>query len=822
MVNVQSYINNEWRDKHGDSIFLRAPQDGSLRLQEVPTMFVGIGGRGIRALAILKNRIDSIYTHKNTSHLEYMLIDADNIAYSDLFRKEDRIVIQSADTAMLLREGEKNPKIFPPGVTEWLDKNMSPFRIMNGAAGVRQAGRLILFLNAQRIYDAIKTRIGRLSIGCDQSKKRIQVFLITGIGGGTGSGMFVDVSYMIRNICETVELNGIIVMPDVTCIKPGLKNITIENIKRNGFAALKELEYLMMLERYHQSFDQTYPGHIGSIHSKANIFDYCVLVGAMRSGRNIAGSEDSIYQKISEYILTEMQEKRDGCFGIQAAKSNIVHNKDSKDFTFAHYISIGAKAKYLPRDYYYSLWLRDVFTEMMGIDKPEPPLRDSPWMKAEFEGFQTKINSVYTALRLVRSIKRQIKDKWDAESAGRKLHFETYNDLRLFLQEKDDRKKSMNYGLDALFREEYRSSRIQIFKRYRKGRYKKIFGEYKEWLFEFIADLEALRSDYVTIQKCMDILYNRCTQYNLLDMDETWLAGREEFEKIRSTIQYKESTVKASAELLKNIQENKDKWLGVANVDADIVWLSDYVAELLSDYFRESGSLSIMKNLDYMDGDQKKVERVKEIFSQLNEESTLWPMAPTNSEEYTVYEILSVPGEEGLGKLAEKWQEQSDQKPDIDKQGITGRMAKVIYSPGYALYNYEGIKEFEDCYIKAQNKDGLHLYAVDGKDWRELPSPYCESKWTADAGFIRPEEKERNRHYGEVFGKAKENKIITFNDKSHRYCIDKMGDEEGIPIGDIEKKESYSDDEYDELAKNMFIRMYIQRNIIDKELSKSD
>ena len=49
-----------------------------------------------------------------------------------------------------------------------------------------------------------------------------------------------------------------------------------------------------------------------------------------------------------------------------------------------------------------------------------------------------------------------------------------------------------------------------------------------------------------------------------------------------------------------------------------------------------------------------------------------------------------------------------------------------------------------------------------------------------------------------------------------------MGDEEGIPIGDIEKKESYSDDEYDELAKNMFIRMYIQRNIIDKELSKSD
>ena len=160
---------------------------------------------------------------------------------------------------------------------------------MNGAAGIRQAGRLILFLNFQRIYDALQRKLSKISENYDASKCRPRIYLFAGIGGGTGSGMFIDLSYMMRSI-QNVDLQGVIFMPDVSCLKPNLRETHKKNIQRNGFAALKELDYLMILDRVGESFRQDYPGGIG-VDRNDPVFDLCMLVGAQEDGRTPIGSE---------------------------------------------------------------------------------------------------------------------------------------------------------------------------------------------------------------------------------------------------------------------------------------------------------------------------------------------------------------------------------------------------------------------------------------------------------------------------------------------------------------------------------------------------
>lgn len=131
---------------------------------------------------------------------------------------------------MLLANAEiggllQNRSILDPYITEWLSPELSITDGMNGAAGVRQAGRLLLFTKINQVVGAIDKKIKTLSVG---TSKKLMVFLLTGLSGGTGSGSFLDIAYIVRGIIERdygaagvdrVNTLGYLFTPDVNPAK---------------------------------------------------------------------------------------------------------------------------------------------------------------------------------------------------------------------------------------------------------------------------------------------------------------------------------------------------------------------------------------------------------------------------------------------------------------------------------------------------------------------------------------------------------------------------------------------------------------------------
>ena len=140
------------------------------------------------------------------------------------------------------------------------------------------------------------------------------------------------------------------------------------------------------------------------------------------------------------------------------------------------------------------------------------------------------------------------------------------------------------------------------------------------------------------------------------------------------------------------------------------------------------------------------------------------------------------------------------------------------------MHTYAELKKFEDEYIKAQNRDGLHIYASEGKNWNELPSPYYETTWNNQGDEDnRQEEKKRTEDFRKIFRQPVEKHIIFFDDQKRRYCFhtDDKGNivlKENIKpedivynVGDIMENDSFDREEYIKLAADMFVHMFTSR-----------
>lgn len=846
-MNIDKYINSEWRDCHEKQRYLYAANEEEVEFKDDPILLIGIGGSGIAALSTFVEKAKALYRPDKMQQLEFLAIDTDEIGDKSNIKKEDRIIIQSADTAILLREKNENGGLLPKEISEWLDDKISPIKVMNGAAGIRQAGRLILFLNVQKVYDILRKKINKISKGYDLSQQRVQVFLFTGIGGGTGSGMFIDISYLIRYICPNAEINGIVIMPDVSCMKPGLRDVTKNNIRRNGFAALKELDYLMMLDRYKgEYFEQTYPGDVGHIKSSDPIFDYCILVGSMEHGRKAVESEEEIYRRIAEYMLTQLQKKTAGNFGIESFKSNIVYPANAKKPYYEKYIAIGADARYVAVDYYYSWWLQEVIGSLLADIADEGKVREnvSDILKESLEDRKEWFLEGRKILFTTRKISKML---FLVEYIKRKNRGECRRVLKQELEKEDSIINNWINSTEILEAVIIQENIIRILKNILKKenvfkrllKYRRLFFVYTQ-LTEIYTEeipvclkkeLEKIDSDAGEFKAILEKIHEKCTEYDGLNILRPFLQKKDVFNSYRENENYKESIKRAKFVILKDFIENRGRWLGNPQAGEEEIWLSDYIARLLKKTFEESKCATLHMLLESeQDGKQMKKEHLFDIFKEIAETQQLWPTSGVDTSNHSVYEILTIPDDAEIKKWASEWNQEYPREISLIISGIKERISKLIFVSGYALHDFDGAREFEIEYLHAQNKTGLHLYASGNKRWEKLPSPYYESVWRIGDAKEREEEKKSNDFYRRVFQEAKRKEIIGFDTRENMYCFvtksgqlvnhysgDRMDEEYVIiGIGDIKGKEN--DKEYEKLAEDMFIHMFYWREQIAQYL----
>lgn len=290
-------------------------QEMQARVGMRPTLLIGLGGTGQKVLVQLKARMIRNYREIPPA-VEFLCFDTDQTV--EQTQLDGKVIRLTADTELVNIGGIETPSIIRnldqyPRIASWIteDKEKIPMRaIVMGAQQVRPLGRMSFFWRVQEIEQKMRAAVNRLTdIKLGTEQRGINVFVISSVCGGTGSGAIVDVAYLIRNVIQRAGLaasfcyvNGILALPSV------FPNVEKNGIESNAYATLRELDYFM--ENGNWELDYGNPKVPTVKFEGQRPFNICYLVDARNErGQGLAGLEDvapmlaeAIYLQISSQV----------------------------------------------------------------------------------------------------------------------------------------------------------------------------------------------------------------------------------------------------------------------------------------------------------------------------------------------------------------------------------------------------------------------------------------------------------------------------------------------------------------------------------------
>lgn len=275
-----------------------------------PTVVIGLGGTGHGVLLKLKNRFESEFG-KVPSIVKFLSIDttqdpersettADGRKV-ELEQNDERYLVQVEDPGTLL--GPNNPHIYT-----WWTQGSTVSSIISGAQQIRPRGRLALFANYAEIKDRLAQKmdevrkVENIALMTDDGfyvsdRRVVQVYIVSSLAGGTGSGMFLDVAFIVRNLVPISNVYGTFILPRVFNRYPGT-----DLIKANTYAALKEIESFSKLKDTDTKI--IYYG-IDTIRVKRPPFDLVYIIDSMNERERIIDDVKTLHSRVADglYLL---------------------------------------------------------------------------------------------------------------------------------------------------------------------------------------------------------------------------------------------------------------------------------------------------------------------------------------------------------------------------------------------------------------------------------------------------------------------------------------------------------------------------------------
>jgi|GEM_PF-530954 len=315
------------------------------------TILIGLGGTGKEALLRAKRKYIETFgevpplvkfllidtTPAITDRLE--ITDPDGETKTVALSPDEVLYIEARGASLLPKVNDEIREWFPPQAD--LKAN-----IISGAGQIRALGRLALFANARSVYDCLRELVSdarnykaeRVSKDWryvyEPFSPHLTVCVVASLAGGTGSGIFLDVAMILRDMLKDEEqLFAYLLLPDIYVNRPGT-----QNVEANAYAALKELDYHMSLqETYHYTFGGR------DIEVRKKPFDMVFLVNR----ENRAGKTFNEISDMAELLGLSVF-FMSGPLGKEQADlfDNIVMQLAEQQGTYygrkAHYASIGA------------------------------------------------------------------------------------------------------------------------------------------------------------------------------------------------------------------------------------------------------------------------------------------------------------------------------------------------------------------------------------------------------------------------------------------------------------------------------------------------
>jgi len=311
-------------DLSGKKTTINTGEDNSLKLKTqelMPTIIIGLGGTGKEVLLRLRRQFVEKYGSLNDFPIiSYLYIDTDNAPSeeSGLARERDFLIndIDFLPSEKVFQSVNPSDYIYRiqdvPHVKEWLSTTgeIAKLGTMNTGAGqIRPAARLAFFHNYDEIVSKLSAAKSRItdsrSINIVKEKhkirnvntEKINIYVVSSVSGGTGSGMFLDMGFLIRNIFKNQAVSSCYLMlPHI------FKSYGKERVFANGYAALKELEYYNLKNTFNVSWKKN------ETHTfQPGVYDDVYLIDG-ENAKNLSLSDISnkdIYKMLADTIFQD-------------------------------------------------------------------------------------------------------------------------------------------------------------------------------------------------------------------------------------------------------------------------------------------------------------------------------------------------------------------------------------------------------------------------------------------------------------------------------------------------------------------------------------
>ena len=378
----------------------QSPQD------EAATLAIGLGGTGISCLRELKKQVYNKLKPDNEgaaipeySHIKFLAVDADRYSLGD----EGSIDAINSDTEYFDISNRGIPGLLAHKAylehkhyLDWLrladpekgNNGLPILSAIDGAGGVRQAGRLLLLEKSNefknKISNLVSTARKNLPGGAD-----INILIFTGLGGGTGSGTFLDVCYIVNealtqmNLYGQAQICGFFFMPDVNLDKVDT-DIVRTYIQVNGFAAMKELDYCMNFEKNGDEWNQQYNGFTVKTSEPPVKLAHLVTATAA-DGSTRTNGYDYAMHATTDYVMEFLVKpfvpqpnangKTPEVFTLKSHIANIknmVHVASKRNGGCYNYCVVGASNYYVPYKEINTYLVSKIFESLRGIDTVKP------------------------------------------------------------------------------------------------------------------------------------------------------------------------------------------------------------------------------------------------------------------------------------------------------------------------------------------------------------------------------------------------------------------------------------------------------------------
>lgn len=381
--------------------------------EDCAVVAIGLGGTGVDCLRNLKRKVynrikpdDPDAAVPDYAHIKYLAIDSDMKGMDSVMGEFGELdptteflgIAPTCDLSELFDNGFKPS----PECSEWLRYDSIKASGVNaGAGGVRQIGRYLLFGKAQEFTNRLEAIINQARMNLP-SPQRTYIHIFAGISGGTGSGTFLDVCYLTRQVVKNMGISariaGYFFLPDVNLSKPSLPGLTRKWIQENGYEAMRELDYCMDFERNGDEWHQEYPG-VGVVRFKQVPVDLCHLVSATAGGATLENAYDYAMNVVTDYVL-DFDEKAvndaNAVFDFDQHFSNIqkANNKITRSTGSCYsYLVLGAASGVVPYTRMLTYLATRVFADLAGLVSDRVP------SEQESLDFQTRVGVTTDAVK---------------------------------------------------------------------------------------------------------------------------------------------------------------------------------------------------------------------------------------------------------------------------------------------------------------------------------------------------------------------------------------------------------------------------------------